>query len=305
MSRVFGALFVLIAVPFLTASASATTTNVSARLSDNGHYLADFSVNGAPSQTFIIDTAAQSTIVFESFADSANLEAVNDGNRIMVQGASGLVEARRVTLGTLTSGDWVFDAGDAIVIPDVPHLNVAVGILGAGTLFQQPVGFNAADGLIDIFSTDPSFDPASVLGGDWISVPARSRDSTSFLWATVEINGVSFDALIDTGARRSAVNLSGASALGIADPAAAGFEEGEPIRGASHHSQAAWRLPVETISLGAKAWEDAQIYVSDLAVFQMLGSGDQPTIVLGADLLAEGYFIVDAPGKRLWFPVGS
>lgn len=305
MSRVLRFLLVLIAVPFLTAQAVAATTSVSARLSEEGHYLVDLFVGGEGPYTFIVDTAAQTTVVLESFAQAAGLADANSGQRIMVHGASGMVEARLVTLGLLESGDWAFDAGTAVVIPDVPHLSDIDRIIGAGVLFQQPVGFNAANGTLDIYSSAPSFDPALELGGEWMSVAAQSRDATSFLWANVEINGVPFDAVIDTGARRSAINLAGSAALGYPDPVAAGLEEDEPIRGASHDFQAAWVLPVESITLSDMSWTDIQLSVSDLAVFRMIGRADQPTVILGADLLARGYFIVDAPGERLWFPAAS
>ncbi len=304
MPRLFSVLLVLLAASILSAPLFATNVQASeaisvpARISETNHFLIDAMVNGQGPYTFVVDTAAGSTVVFESFAAAADLPAIESNQRVMVQGASGLIEARMVTLGTLNVGDWHFEVGPVVAMPDVEHLSESVGVLGVGTLFSQPVGFASAENRLDIYPADEAFMPPEA--SNWTAVSV-TQPRGPLLWGEAEINGVPFAAVIDTGARRSTINLAGSAALGVADPAAAGLAEEEPIRGATGHPEPAWSLPVESVTLGDMAWSDGSLTVSDMSVFHMFGQTDTPTIVLGADFLLQQYMVVDAGAQQLWF----
>lgn len=281
------------------AAADAPRT-VPIHMSDTGHILADATVDGAGPYTFIVDTAAGSTVVFEDFAARAALEDVTGGAAIRVQGASGSVEARLVSVGEVRMGDWAFPLERAVALPTPSHLDDADGVLGANFLFAQPVGFSLGEGALEIYEPDVAITDESMPEGNWTAVPIEPRGGHArFYWTTVMVDGVAIEAVLDTGARRSTINSAGARALGI-DPATAALAEDEPIRGATEHETPAWILPVTTLQLGERVWGSRHLTLADLAIFEVMGRAEVPTVVFGADFLAEQNFIIDPVANVLW-----
>jgi len=268
-------------------------------LSENGHILTDAMVNGEGPYTFILDTAAGGTVVFEDFAESAGFDPIRGGEQIQVHGASGIMEASLVEVGDVQMGEWSFTLDQAIVIPapEDDHI-MGEGIIGFGQLLAQPVGFALADGQLDIFERDQAIDADAELEGEWFSTPIELRMG-GFVWTNVIIDGVPFDAVIDTGARRSTINPAGAQALGI-DLETADLVEDEPIRGATSHPTPSWTLPVSTVQMGDRVWGGRNLTVSDIAIFSAMGRQDVPTIIFGADMLVEQNFVIDPVANVIW-----
>lgn len=269
-------------------------------MSDSGHILADLTINGDGPYTFVVDTAAGATVVFDEFAESAGLEPLEGHDPIMVQGASGTVEARLVRVGTVEAGEWSFALDTAISLPGPPHITDAVGVLGVNALFAQPVGFALGEGEIQIYDERESIAESQVLTGNWFSVPIDRRiPQAPLYWTTVVVDGIPIDAVIDTGARRTTINPAGARALGI-DPDTAALAEADPIRGATDDATPAFSLPVATVQLGERVWGSRHLTLSDLQIFDRMGRADTPTIVFGADFLTEQNFIIDPVEEVLW-----
>jgi len=267
-------------------------------MSDTGHIMADAMVNGSGPFPFVIDTAAGGTVAFQAFADDAGLEEVVTDEPIYVQGASGVTEAQLVEVGDMQMGEWSFYAGQAVVLPSPADMNRAhVGVLGMQHLLVQPLGFELAEGEIQIYEPDVAID-ANDLTGDWFSVAYQPRMG-GFVWTHVTIDGVEMEAVIDTGARRTTINPAAARALGV-NPDGTGLEADEPVRGASNHSQEAWIVPVTTVQLGERVWGSRHVTVSDLSIFHALGRTDEPTVVFGVDYLAEQNFIIDPVANLIW-----
>jgi len=269
-------------------------------MSDTGHIMADAYVDGEGPFTFIVDTAAGSTVVFDDFANEAQLEDITGDQRIMVQGASGITEARLVRVGDMRLGTWEFALDQAVALPSISHLDNADGVLGANVLLSQPVGFALGEGELRIYDEGTAIDGAQTLGPEWFAVPIEQRIAHSGLyWTIVEVNGIELDAVIDTGARRSTINPAGALALGI-DVETAGLAPDEPIRGATNDETLSWILPVATVQVGDRVWGRRDLTVSDLSVFERFGMADQPALIFGADFLAEQNFIIDPVENVMW-----
>lgn len=274
--------------------------SVPIHMSDSGHILTDVTINGAGPYTFIVDTAAGATVVFDEFAQSAGLAPVEGHDPIQVQGASGIVEARLVRVGNVEAGEWAFTLDTAIALPGPPHITDAVGVLGVNALFAQPVGFALGEGEIQIYEERVSIRDSQVLNDNWFAVPIDRRlPQAPFYWTTVIVDGVPIDAVIDTGARRTTINSAGVRALGI-DPDTAALAEADPIRGATDDATPAYSLPVATLQLGERVWGSRLLTLADLPLFDRMGRGDTPTIVFGADFLTEQNFIIDPVEDVLW-----
>lgn len=274
--------------------------SVPIHMSDSGHILADVLVGGEGPYTFIIDTAAGSTVVFEDFARRAGLAEVPGAPAVRVQGASGGIEARIVEMGEIQMGEWTFTLDQAVAFPAPPHIDEADGVLGANVLMAQPVGFALGEGVLQIYDEGVGLSAAEVAEGEWTAATIDQRFAgVPFYWTTVVVDGVAIEAVIDTGARRSAINPAGAMALGI-NPETAPLVEDEPIRGATADETPAFVLPVTTVQLGERVWGSRQLTLSDLPIFSAMGRAEVPTIVFGADFLTEQNFIIDPVDGRLW-----
>jgi predicted aspartyl protease len=270
------------------------------QMSDSGHILTDVLIDGEGPYTFIVDTAAGSTVVFDDFAAEAGLEDVTGDAVIRVQGASGAIEARLVRVGELSAGNWRYVLDRAVSLPAPPHITDADGVLGANILLSQPVGFALGEGELLLYGEGARLSAEQLPPGDWIAVPIEQRLAQApFYWMTIVVDGVAMDAVIDTGARRTTINPAGARALGI-DPDTAALVEAEPIRGATADETPAWGLPVATVQLGERVWSSRHLTLSDLPIFARMGRADLPTVVFGADFLAEQNFIVDPVEGVLW-----
>lgn len=288
----------LLAAPPALADAPRT---IPIYMSDGGHIMTDLMVNDAGPYSFILDTAAGMTVVFDDFAQEAGLEDVPGSTAIEVQGAGGAVTARLVDVGQVGAGDWHFTLDRAVSMPTVSHMGDVDGVLGANLLFQQPVGFSLGEGELHLYEAGvPISNELTVEADGWTAVTIERRlAQMPFFWLTVEVDGVAMDAVIDTGARRSAINPAGARALGI-DPDRANLTLDEPIRGATENAIPAWVLPVTTVQVGERVWGDRRLTLSDLPIFERMGLSDTPTIVFGADFLAEQDFIIDPVDRVLW-----
>lgn len=269
-------------------------------MSDSGHILADVTIDGAGPYTFIVDTAAGATVVFDDFVERAGLEEVEGHDPIRVQGASGTVDARLVQVGQIQMGDWSFPLNHALSLPTPSHITDADGVLGANVLLAQPVEFALGEGFLNVYDEGVGLSETNGPGNDWVAVPIDQRLApVPFYWTTLVVNGVSIDAVIDTGARRSAINPAGARALGI-DPDTADLAEDEPIRGATADETPAYVLPVATVQLGERVWGGRHLTLADLPIFERMGRDETPTIVFGADFLTEQNFILDPVENTLW-----
>ncbi len=269
-------------------------------MSDTGHILVNARVNGSGPYPFIVDTAAGATVLFDPVSSAAGLEDVTMDRPVIIQGVNGTSEARLVDVGTLQLGAWQVPLSRAVSIPAPSHLDDVAGVLGADILYRQPVGFSLGEGRLDIYEQGAGIDESAMPDGEWFAVPIDERGGEGvFFWTTLLVDGVAVDAVIDTGARRSAINIAGARALG-SDPANATLAADEPVRGATAHETPAWVLPVTTVQLGEHVWGSRQFTLADLAIFEAMGRVGIPTIILGADFLAEQDFIIDPGENVLW-----
>ncbi len=271
------------------------------RLSEDNHLIVEAMVNDQGPYTFVLDTAAGGTVVFDRLVEAAGLAPVADMPPIQVHGASGTIEAIFVNVGEIKVGEWHMDLDRAIALPAMPTLDHEIyGILGVDVLMTQPVGFRLSEGTLALYEQGTAIDAEEDLTGQWFSVPVENRTmSGPILWTEVSVNGVAMQAIVDTGARRTTINSAGAAALGI-NIETANLAEDEPIRGGANHSTPAWILPVSTVQFGDRVWGSRNLTLSDPAVLSALGVAAQPTIIFGADFLAEQDFIIDPIANVIW-----
>lgn len=286
---------------------------------------------------FIVDTAANVNTINARVASELGLAQV--GSAPAGAGASGAIDGGATfmlgdcELDEVAEGEerFLFAAGlTASALPVAAP--AAAGLLGVGFLFAFPGGV--------AFDWD-STTPAVTFFGDAIGsadateglclVPARQLTETGLVVVQLVVNGVSIDALLDTGSPITVLNAAAASAAGVAFPRApppnekkggaanpfARFAENlaENLRTASGPTTAGdlriaggdgapvdlRRTAPTAMALGdADLGTDLTCYVGDLpglALLSGLGAAAGPAAVLGTDLLRRRTSLLLRDGK--------
>jgi predicted aspartyl protease len=240
---------------------------------------------------FIVDTAASETLLTESMIALLGLR--DTGEPAEVEGATGSSAIRFYRLASLSLGPRRFPRIGAYSFPRLAAPVEADGLIGADILRRHVVEFDMTGRRLRLF--DPHTDFARA-GGDWAVIPFYERPDGLIL-IEVSIGRVRMPALLDTGAVQNIVNREAARRIGIR--LFPGSESREPITGASGHVQQMNQLTVSHFRIGGAQFGRSRLGITDLAIFDTLGIGDGPAMLLSAEALSSHRFVIDYPRNRL------
>jgi len=286
--------------PFSAASSLASITEMELELDANGHLRVPVGVGDAGTFDFILDTAASRTGVMQPLVQELNWQP-REGERVIANGIAGATEIDMYAAQDLAIGNELVyrsqelpGMGD-LTIPGDPFY----GILGSDFFENYVVEIDAPGELIRFSETEAS----SLIGSaanDFSSAEISEIPEMGIWQLQVMIGEMPVTALLDTGARGSLMNRAAAEALGVDLPPPPAPGEGEDISGAAGHHQQGIGLQIGEISVGTRTWENVQLLVSDVHVFDVIGLGDVPAMILGSDLLFDGRLVVDYADGRVY-----
>jgi len=235
----------------------------------DGRPVAQAVVNERQSFDFVIDTAAQSSMVGPEIISALDLKPDPD-RKAQVQGASGVILVNLYPIKSIRMGDF---AANDLFVPTSQHNSPseAAGILGADVFGKTGVTLDFRNGVASIGKPK--------LVGETIDLQFRFG---SIAIAQIEIGGAKASAVIDTGARHSIGNLQLLEALDVDKDALTSSTK--PI-GVSGHKATSLGGFSGNIKIGEANLESAAITFSDASIFNALGLNDQPAIILGMDVL--------------------
>jgi predicted aspartyl protease len=252
------------------ASAAGATTRDSA-----GRAVALVKINGEGPFRFIIDTGANRSVVSRSLAERLRLEPSGEG---VVHSIDGAQPATLVKVESLTFGALHLSRGDTPVL-DGPMLDGEHGLLGVDGMAGRLLHIDFIKGCVAIYE-----DAAQLSMRGWQSVPAALRFG-SLLLAQGEIMGVRVNVLLDTGSDTSLANerfrdaLRGVAARTIEYHGDRAFTFGRPVV----LDQSVW---TPTLRLGHTRVDGVNAYVGNFHIFDFWGLQDEPTLLIGMDVLA-------------------
>lgn len=259
----------------------------------SGLPVAEVRVEGHGPYRFVIDTAASNTVVLPALRNVLPITLERrDGQQ--VNGASGSAEVPMVGIRQLETQGRQFANLTAFDMPPGPVDALQVhGILGADVI---------AHAILDIDPQAAAWairDTAPVLPEGRVShrVPI-TLDNARAPRVTVRIDGVTIEAVVDTGARASIVNWRAASLLGLS-PTTEGLRQGSPIKGVSSHATANVLHTARELQIGGASIKAPEFRVADLPVFIVVGLADKPAIILGMDQLKHFRTIIDYRGGEM------
>ncbi|PHS29118.1 MAG: hypothetical protein COA85_01980 [Robiginitomaculum sp.] len=281
---------------FAVPVASEQQASVALSYSVDGHLIVPVYVNEVGPFAFILDSAASRTIISDRLASELKLPLLT--NRIgRLVGASGETETEvfRVETLRLAGRQWTLAA--ALALPPSSVRQGYAGILGLDVLSSQALLFDFDAQQLELLSDAK----AQRIRRDrsWHKIWAR-RNFAGFLSVNLRINGRRVRAIVDSGARRSIGNEKLGALLENLSPASIMVRQ-QIITGVALSQVPARTGLARTVKLQSLRWDEAEILVADLAVFEALGLINQPAMILGLDFLQSTSSVMfDFSRQRLW-----
>jgi len=240
-----------------------------------GRAVALISINGQGPFRFIIDTGANRSVLSQALATRLGLVHSGEG---VVHSIDGAEPAMLVNVESLSFGALRLSHGDTPVL-DGPMLDGEHGLLGVDGMAGRLLHVDFTKHCVEIYES-----AAQMPMQGWLSVPARMRFG-SLLMVQGEIQGVHVNVLIDTGSNISLANerfrdaLRGVAARSIEYHGDHAFTFGRPIV----LDQSVW---TPRLRLGHTIVDGVNAYVGDFHIFDMWGLQNEPTLLIGMDVLA-------------------
>lgn len=254
-----------------------TASGVSGEISrdDSGRAVALVKINGQGPFRFIIDTAANRSVISQSLATRLGLK---NAGIDLVHSVDGAELATLVNVDSLSFGALHLSGGETPVL-DGPMLDGEHGLLGVDGMAGRLLHVDFTKQCVQIFDK-----PGRMPLNGWLSVPARVRFG-SLVMVPGEIMGVRVNVLIDTGSNISLANdkfreaLRGVGARTIEYKNGHAFTFGRPIV----LNERVW---TPRLRIGNTFIDNVNAYIGDYHIFELWGLQDEPTVLIGMDVLA-------------------
>jgi predicted aspartyl protease len=240
-----------------------------------GRAVALIRINGKGPFRFIIDTGANRSVLSQALATHLGLAP---SGRDVVHSIDGTQPATLVNIESLSIGTLRLSHGDTPVL-DGPMLDGEHGLLGVDGMAGRLLHIDFTKHCVEIYDS-----AAQMPMQGWQRAPARMRFG-SLLMVPGEIMGVHVNVLIDTGADISLANqkfrdaLRGVAARSIEYHNGRAFTFGRPIV----LEESVW---TPSLRLGHAVVDGVKAYIGDFHIFDFWGLQDEPTILIGMDVLA-------------------
>jgi predicted aspartyl protease len=274
--------------------ASGARAEVPLRWDSSGHVVVPAVVNGKGPFDFILDTGADESAVYAWFAKLLDLPKGRSG---MLSGATGTQPMVSTRVSSLALDGHAIRNVDADTVPDrVDGIKLA-GVAGVDLMQGQLVVIDFGCNTVAVLPIRGA--PTDIAGAGATLIRAGSIRDGKQLTLPVTVNGAPGTAVLDTGARATAINLKFALAAG-ADPLSSTFRDGEPTRGATMTPVDSRIGTIGTVRFAGITRTDAVARVVDLPYLDGAGLAKLPAMNLGLDLLRGTRLSIDYASRRLW-----
>ena len=248
------------------------------------HVVLPVSLDGAPPETFLLDTGANATVLDDDLAAALGLGEA--GLIVPAGGAGGAIAGLRLQQAVpMTIGGRTYPA-PMVAVLDLSGLGMG-GVLGADFLAWHTVDVDPGAGQVRL--TDALPDVTGL-----VSIPVE-RFSAGLLKMTVTVAGQPVVAMLDLGADVSVLSWRAANLAGLA------YGDGErdgQLLGADGRSVQLYAAEVP-LSLGALDLGTPRVSLANLDALSR-HFGAVPTALIGQDLLAGRRVVIDYAGGHVY-----
>ncbi len=293
-----------IAAPTQTAAApTQTTTDIVATIPikyRNNLMFVEAMINHKGPYTFIVDTGATKTVLFEHV--SRQLEITE--NSVRTSYLHGLLETEeRPVLEPVTISLGTYDALriDTVSVPSWDSDRRPDGILGNDILKQHVVVVDREQETMTLTTTKGL---ARLKNRTWSTVRIIdnpfSETQFDLIFVKSTINGYRIPALFDTGSQISIMNPAGITKL------AGGIKLGRSPTSSRIYrdilSEAYLNKFVRVLNyrIGRRKWKKTIFLIADMTPLKVLGLEDDPLIIAGANLVNDRSFAIDYANNKLF-----
>jgi predicted aspartyl protease len=261
-------------------------------LAETGAPLIAAQVNGEGPFYFVLDTGATGTTIRPPLVARLNPPKMA-GAAQGLQGMGGAIDADLYRLDSVAYGPL---RAENILAPvfELPRLRwrEAAGVAGIDILRGHAVEFDFPARAIRLHRGFQG-------GRGWRRVSARFNRA-GYAFVPFSVNGIAGEGFLDTGAATTILNPAYARALGLraGDPrlrrtASVGGVEGARIP--------LFAGPQARMSIGGRSLKPAPPQFAELPIFARLAPPGGRIAIVGSDLLAGVRFVIDYPGRAVWF----
>ncbi|MFC5343903.1 aspartyl protease family protein [Brevundimonas staleyi] len=253
-------------------------------------------INQSRPLLFVVDTGAERTAIARDLAETLALPA---GPHVTVHGITSAEVTPTALADRLYFGRRRFN--DLVLPVFERSLLAADGLLGLDILSQFRLSINLLQRTVTLSASGPAFfasGSASVIPTRLSSdTRARVEASGQLILTNAMANGVPVQAFVDSGAQYSIANTALLRAIG--------GQVGPrpiPLYGVTGQTIDAYPGRLDALQIARRQLGPTPVLFADLHAFHTLGLGEQPALLLGADILYRFTRIeLDYASRRMGF----
>jgi len=267
-------------------------------------------IAGSP-KTMLIDTGGAISAITQRTVRDLNLSQIQNGRAL--RGANGaqtniLARLPSIAIGRLQQANALY-----YVLPENNVANTAAGefdgILGGEFLKQYDADFDLASRRLNLFSQDHCVGQVVYWGAPAVAVVPMQLDASNHIKLQMQLDGKRVDAILDTGASATFLNLTDAQRTFDVDVNAPDVEKVGEITGG--YSASMYRRRFQTLAFGGVTIANPElILLPDLVTGSVrqaprTGSlisenGGLPSVTLGMSILERLHVYVAYKERKLY-----
>ena len=289
---------VLIVLALAVPARAIIVADLPYRVGTDARMATDVFVNGKGPFSFLLDTAASRSMMFEHLRAELGLDATG-GKPLTVYGMQNIGTAVPVMADELRlSNETIRDLAMG-VLPD--DSDPADGLLGMDALSNYLVVLDRKGMRLRLLT------PEDGEAADFRSWPSLSltrrpvKDTAASLWLMrANVSGVSVTSLLDMGSGMTILNWSAAEQLGLKRTSFP--REGVPqkLRDALGTVEPIILAKGVTIWLGGRVFTNQTVLIANVRVFRYFHLDGGPAAIIGSGLLKDNSLAIDFARQRLY-----
>jgi hypothetical protein len=305
LRRIIALLAVLVAVlagvAVLPACAS-QLADQSYRVNEGGRFLTAVTIDGQGPFSFVIDSAASRTLLYEHARARLGLVRAQ-ADDLTVYGLNSVAKAMPVKPGVVTvAGEQI--AGMTLgVLPDNAREEAGVdGVLGIDVLARYFVVLDRSTMRLTLLAPDSA---AAAPYRNWSATALTPRAvknaPVNFWYVQGMFENWHFTSLFDLGAGFSLINWAAAEKLGLHQATIPKLQPPPAfLRDMLGTDEPVMKIVGVNIALDRLSWDKQAVVVANSDVFSRFNLDGQPAAILGAGLLQNNSLAIDFANHRLY-----
>lgn len=298
--RKMGAAIVFLAALLAGPAGAALPAEQSYHVDYHGRLATEVYIDGQGPFQFIIDTASSRSLILEHTRKRLNLTQ-SQPERMTIYGINDVADVMPVKPHALRiAGETISDLTMG-VLPDTTP-SEPDGILGVDVLSRYFVVLDRSSMRLKLL---PPRESSARGYGDWAEAELISRPlkkfPIEFWYVRTRFNDRMITSLFDLGTSLTMLNWGAAERLGVRKAHYASY--GPPptlLQDVLGKQAPALRAEGVEVRLPGKIWNRQSVIIADAPVFGYFDLEEQPSAILGLDLLGNNSLAIDFAGQRLY-----